>query len=88
MDEVGAVPEDEGFGGVEGELGEAEEEAGELAAAEAALLGEAEVVVEEGEDFGLGVEGCHCSYVAYSFSCYHACFCMGFCCVSCESFQG
>jgi len=63
-DEVRAEPEDERLGGVQGELGGAEERAGDLAAPQAVHLRDAELAAEERQDLVLRVERRHRADVA------------------------
>ncbi|GER50479.1 CTP synthase [Striga asiatica] len=79
--EGGEAVEDEagaGLRGVEGKLGEPEEEARGEGPFKGAALGEAELVGEEGEELRLGVEGRDGADVAHGFAGDHARFRVGF----------
>lgn len=76
-----AVPKDEGLGGIEGKLRQAKEEARRLAPAEAAELGNAELVTEERKDLVLGIEGSNRTDIAYTLPSNHTGLGMGLSCV-------
>uniref|UniRef100_A0A0E0KRE7 Uncharacterized protein n=1 Tax=Oryza punctata TaxID=4537 RepID=A0A0E0KRE7_ORYPU len=70
--EVRAVPEDERLGGVQRQLRQAEERAGDLAPAEAVHLRDAQLGAEEGQDLVLRVERRHGADVADALPSDHA----------------